>query len=138
MKTAIFAVFVIASIAIGGYAAALTSWTHTISGKVPDLGVNFQVYIDPGMTQVWQSGGTMTLANPPPAQYSETYYLKNLSNSQLTITGTATNVTGITNIAWAPTNTITLAPGASGSLTLTLSNFNNGVAGDFSVQVGFS
>lgn len=114
---------------------ALTVWNHDITGEVTGNNLGFQVYRDAACTTVWDGSVASTVADLT-QPYTETYYIKNLSNAVITVTGSVD--AGSTTCVWVDgVNSLTLAAGQVGSLSVTLSNFNGGLAGSFTVSVTF-
>lgn len=116
--------------------SAVSTWSHNITGQVPNNGLGFSVYKDEACTQLWD-GSIASVVADLSQPYTEIYYIKNTQNSQITVTGVVN--AGTTTYAWGTNgNSIVLAPSTVGSLSLSLSNYNGGVAGDFTVIVTFS
>lgn len=114
-------------------AGALPQWNHTLNGSVSAV-YNFAVFSDSGFSNGWSSGASETVSSLP---FTETYYLKNTGNSALNISASDA-VSGSVSLldSWGSQNWTVLAPGGTGSLTLSLSYISG--TGSYSVGITIS
>lgn len=121
LKTALaFAGIAILIVSAALLVYGLVSWTHTYTWETTVK--EFEVYTDAGFTTLWTSGESTPLTDP--TSHIDTFYIKNIGNVDVTVTGVVTAVSGSVTSSWSPSNSITLIPDGSGALTLTLSSFS--------------
>lgn len=131
-KKTLVGLVVVALLAGAGLTIAVANWSHTYSwNKVTEV-QDFSVYTDEGLTQVFSSGGS-TVITDFTQPYQETFYIKNTGNVEITVTASAT-ISGA-SVSWTPSNSVTIAAGASASLALTINDYQDG---DGSCVVNFS
>jgi uncharacterized secreted protein with C-terminal beta-propeller domain len=126
----VLAVLLVSVIATSTVAYALLTWNHTYIITMSNK--NFIVYKDKTMTQIWDSG--LSTAFVDPNVITGNYYINNVGDVPILVTGVVTFTSGGATVSWTPSSSQQISKSGDATFTLTLSNF----VGSSSVLVTFT